>query len=158
MPRARPAGVGRSRQHRLAGLALDLVVLAIWQGIDSETYARITAIAAVWSFFALIVLGLTLAVDRPAQVTRWLHLAAVVSAVGAGLVSTYLIAFTESASSSGSGSSDEGTGTTIFGVPGVSLGEDQLLRVLGVAFVLLATFWFAALAAHRLERASAVDA
>lgn len=137
----------------VAGLALDLVVLAIWREIDSETYARIALIASVLSFFALIILGLTLAVDRPERITRWLYFGAVGSTIGAALVSTYLIATTDG-SSSESGS-DTGV---IFPTPVESVGEDELLRVLGVALVLLATFWFAAIAAHRLERAPAVDA
>lgn len=137
----------------VAGLALDLIVLAIWREIDNETYGRIAGIAAVLSFFALIILGLTLAVDRPERITRWLYLGAMASTIGAALVSTYLIATTDgSASESGS---DSGV---IFATPVESVGEDELLRVLGVALVLLATFWFAAIAAHRLERAPTADA
>ena len=47
----------------VTGIALDLVVLATLGGIDSETYGKIVAIGVASSFFALIALGLALAVD-----------------------------------------------------------------------------------------------
>ena len=42
-----------------SGLAVDLLVLAIWLEIDSEAYAKLVGIAFVISVFGLIVLGLT---------------------------------------------------------------------------------------------------
>jgi hypothetical protein len=41
--------------------------------------------------------------------------------------------------------------TTIGAVP-VGSSDDELLRVLGLAFVLIATLWFGAIAADRYER------
>ncbi len=125
------------------GVAVDLLVLAIWLEIDNEAYGKVAGIAFVWSLFALVILGLTLAVGVPAALARWVYLAAVATAVGAGLISTWLIA--------------TAGGDTAISVGGVSsgvgdVGNDGLLRALGVAFVLLAALWFAALAASRLER------
>jgi hypothetical protein len=71
-----------------AGLGLDLLVLAIWLEIDSEAYGKITGIAFVWAFFALIALGLTLAIrpqERPAQA---LYGGAVGAAILASLLAT----------------------------------------------------------------------
>ena len=42
-----------------------------------------------------------------------------------------------------------------FGVPFAAIGDDDLLRALGAALVLLAALWFAALAASKLTPASA---
>jgi hypothetical protein len=132
----------------VAGVALDLLVLAIWREIDSETYAKIAGIAAAWTFFALVALGLTLAVDARGRLSRPLYLGSVVSTLVAGLVSTYLIA------TAGDEAEEftEGGETTILSFP-FSPGSDDLLRVLGVLFVLIAATWFGAIAAQRLERA-----
>ncbi len=128
-----------------AGLALDLIVLAVWREIDSEAYTKSAAVAFAWSFFALIILGLTLAIGAPARLARSLYFAAVAAATGAGLITTWLIA------TAGGASGGVGVGGEVLGVPVAAVGNDQLLRALGVAFVLLAALWFAALAAHRLE-------
>jgi hypothetical protein len=128
-----------------AGLALDLIVLAVWREINSEAYTKSAAVAFSWSFFALIILGLTLALGVPARLARWLYFAAVAAATGAGLITTWLIA------TAGGASDSVGVGGEVLGVPVTAVGNDELLRALGVAFVLLAALWFAALAAHRLE-------
>ena len=47
--------------------------------------------------------------------------------------------------------------TTIGAVP-VSSADDELLRVLGLVFVLIATLWFAAIAADRYERGTRTPA
>jgi hypothetical protein len=41
--------------------------------------------------------------------------------------------------------------TTAIGAVPVSSADDELLRVLGLAFVVIATFWFGAIAADRYE-------
>ncbi len=75
----------------LAGLGLDLLVLAVWQGIDSEAYGKATAIAFVWTLFALLGLGLTIAVGELGQAARAAYLAAIVSTVAAAAIATWLI-------------------------------------------------------------------
>ena len=76
----------------VAGIALDLVVLAIWRDIGNDTYAKVAGIAAAWTFFALVALGLTLAVDARGRLSRPLYLGAALSTLVAALISTYLIA------------------------------------------------------------------
>lgn len=129
-----------------AGLALDLIVLAIWLEIDNEAYAKIAGVAFVWSFFALIALGLTIAIETPRSVARPLYLGAIVVTVFAGLISAWLVV---------SGSSEDVVPSAGPEVIGVALGDDDLLRALGAALVLLAALWFGALAASRIEEAPA---
>jgi hypothetical protein len=128
----------------VAGLAIDLSTLAIWQEIESEAYGKTVAIAFVWSLIALLVLGLTLAVGNPGAHARYAYLAAVGAAAAAGLIATWLIAT----------SGDENTAYEAFGTPVDLLGNDGLLRGLGAALVLVAALWFVALAASRLDRAT----
>ena len=123
----------------MAGLAIDLLVLAVWLEIHSEAYGKVAGIAFVWTFFGLIALGLTLAVGAPAELARALYLAALVTIGAAALISTWLVA----------------TAGSVVGNPVDVLGDDGLLRALGASFVLLAALWFGALAASRLERAAA---
>ena len=59
----------------MAGLAIDLLVLAVWLEIDSEAYGKVAGVAFVWTFFGLIALGLTLAVGAPAELARALYAA-----------------------------------------------------------------------------------
>ena len=127
-----------------AGLGLDLLVLAIWLEIDSEAYGKITGIAFVWAFFALIALGLTLAIrpqERPAQA---LYGGAVGAAILASLLATWLIATT---------GQSEVTEVAGVSVNPADLTDNELLRLLGAVLVVLAALWFAAVAASRLERA-----
>jgi len=148
-----------------AGLAIDLTVLAIWLEIDNEAYGKIAAVAFVWAFFALVILGLTLAVGTARNLARALYLGAVVATVVAGLISTWLIA-----TAGGNDAETEvqvteaGTLETVPGETGefeteeigyypyFDIGDDSLLRVLGAMLVLVAALWFGALAASRLER------
>jgi hypothetical protein len=126
-----------------AGLAMDMLVLAVWLDIDNEAYAKIAGVAFVWSLYALIALGLTIAVETPRNLARPLYLGAVVVTVVAGLISAWLVV---------SGSSEDvvaSAGPEV--IPGAVLGDDDLLRALGAALVLLAALWFAALAASRIE-------
>lgn len=126
-----------------AGLTVDLLVLALWLDIHSTDYGRIVGIAFVWSLFALVALGLTLAVHPREPLTRLLYGGAVGAAILAGLVSTWLIART--------GTSDLPSVGGVGVSPG-GIGNDELLRLLGASLVALATLWFAAIAAGRLEQ------
>jgi hypothetical protein len=130
-----------------AGLAMDMLVLAVWLEIDNEAYAKIAGVAFVWSIYALIALGLTLAVETPRSLARPLYLGAVVFTVVAGLISAWLVV-------SGSGE-DVVASARPEVIPGAVLGDDDLLRALGAALVLLAALWFGALAASRIEDAPA---
>ena len=132
-----------------SGLAIDMFVLAIWREIDNEAYAKVAGVAFVWSFFALVILGLTLAVGTPRDLARSLYLGAVVTTVAAGLISTWLIA---TAGGGDAATGEAGGNGGFYSDPYGAIGDDQLLRALGASLVLLAAFWFGALAASRLER------
>lgn len=129
----------------VTGLALDLLVLAVWRDIDSETYGKAVGIGLAWSFFGLLAFGLMLAVSGRGGLARWLYYGALAAITAAGLISTYLVA-----TAGGTTVSTDVT-TTIGAVP-VSSADDELVRVLGLAFVLIATLWFGAIAADRYER------
>jgi hypothetical protein len=125
----------------VSALAIDLFVLAIWREINDETYGKLTAIAFAWTIFALVMLGLVLAVRPRDQLARTLYVGAIAAAVVAGLIATWLLA------SSGGDISP----LSPFGLsPAVA--DESLLRPLAIALVLLSTLWFGALAASRLER------
>jgi hypothetical protein len=135
----------------VAGVALDLLVLAIWRDIDSEGYGKTVGIGLSWSFFALIALGLALAVDARGRLSRPLYLAAWIAAGAAALITTYLIA----TAGGDEVSSDEFDEAGILAPIGISVGDDELLRVLGLVLVLLSALWFGAIAAQRLEQREA---
>lgn len=126
----------------VTGIALDLLVLATWLEIDNEWYGKAVGIGLAWAFFALLAFGLMLAVAGPGRFARWPFFGALAATAAAGLISTYLIA------------TAGGVGNTYFDVStiGIAPGDDELLRVLGAAFVLIAALWFGAIAAHRLEQ------
>jgi hypothetical protein len=126
-----------------ACLSIDLIVLAIWLDIDNEAYVKTAGVVTVWGFFALVVLSLALAVANPRRLALALYTGAVTAAVLSGLVSTWLIvtAEDEEAGFAGEGSSV---------ADALPIGNDALLQVLGAMLVLLAAFWFGALAASRL--------
>jgi hypothetical protein len=119
----------------LAGVALDLLVLAIWLDIRSEAYEEIVGVGFAWTLLALVMLGLTLALETPTGLSRVLYLATLASAVITGLISTWLIF-----------GSDGGLADPLAGV-----GDGGLLRALGATLVLMSTLWVASLAASRLE-------
>jgi hypothetical protein len=124
-------------------IAVDLIVLAVWLDIDNDAYAKTAGVAFVWSFFALIVLGLALAVTSRQGIALVLYMGAIAWTVVSGLIATWLIVTT----------GDEEavvSGETSF-VSALPLGNDALLQALGAVLVLLAAFWFAALAASRLD-------
>jgi hypothetical protein len=121
-------------------IALDLIVLAIWLEIDNEAYGKTAAVAFVWSLFALVVLGLALAVAPPERLALALYSSVVGLAVLGGLISTWLILTAEN-------NDIAATATPVEALPS---SDDGLLRVLGVILVLMAALWFGALAASRL--------
>jgi hypothetical protein len=125
-----------------AGLALDLLVLAVWLGIDNEAYGKVTGIVFVWGFFALIALGLTLAVNPLERPVRILYGGAVGATILAAVLATWLIATAGEAQVEDLSPFSLGTGTS----------DDEVLRILGAALVLVAALWFSTLAASRLER------
>lgn len=126
----------------VTGLVLDLLVLAVWLDIDSEAYGKTVGIGLVWSFFALLAFGLMLAVSGPGRLARWPFFGALGAIAAAGLIATYLIATAGGVS----------TSIEVGAAPvGIASADDELLRVLGLAFVVLATFWFGAIAADRYE-------
>ena len=120
-------------------LSIDLVVLGVWLDIGNEAYGKAAGVAFVWSFFGLLVLSLALAVANPERLALALFTSALAAAGAGALISTYLVI--------SAGGSDLDS-VTAFGVTPV--GDDALLQVLGALFVLMAAFWFGALAASRL--------
>jgi hypothetical protein len=127
-----------------ACLSIDLIVLAIWLEIDSEAYAKTAGVVTAWSLFALVILGLALAVASPQRFALALYTGAATATVVSALLSTWLIVTAEN---------DEVVGVSGQGNPFVDalpIGNDALLQVLGAMLVLLAAFWFGALAASRL--------
>ena len=125
MSRSRTGRVARARRAR----------------IDDATYGKIVSVAFVWTFFGLIGLGLSLAVQAQRSLARALYLATMFATAVAGLISTWLIATTGGAIT---------PATSPFWLESIT--DESLLKPLGAAFVLLATLWFGALAASRLER------
>jgi hypothetical protein len=124
------------------GLAIVLFAFAIWLEIDSETYAKFAGLAYVWSFFALVVLALTLATQPVDPLARVLYLGAVGASLLGGVIATALIL--------SAGGNDV---VPIAGpFPSAALGNQDLLRPLAAVLVVVATLWFGALAASRVER------
>jgi hypothetical protein len=121
-----------------AGVTIDLFTVALWRNITSETYGKVAGVGLVWTLVALVALGLTLAVGRPAPPAAVLYGSALGAAAVAGVVTTWLIA----------------TAGNVLEGPSQVIGNGNLLRVLGAALVLLATLWFSSLAASRLQRAA----
>ncbi len=120
-----------------SGLAVDMGTLEIWQSISSEAYGKSAAVSTAWALFALIALGLTLAVGETTGPARLLYLASVVATGAGAIIAAWLILT---------------AGNSITN-PGSVLGDDTLpLRLLGVSLVVLAVTWFAALAATRIDR------
>ncbi len=126
------------------GLAIVLLPLALWLEIDNETYAKIAGLAYIWSFFSLVVLGLTLATQPVDPLARVLYLAAAGASLLGGILATALIL--------SAGGNDV---VPIAGpFPSAALGNQDLLRPLAAVLVAIATLWFGALAASRVERSA----
>jgi len=126
-----------------AGLAVDLLVLAIWLDIDSQTYGKLVGIAFVGALFGLVILGLTLACRPRDAIATSLYFAAVGASLLAVAIAWILILTT--------GSDD--FAPSAFGSVVPFDAASDLLRPLAAVLVALAALWFAALAASRVERA-----
>jgi len=74
-----------------AGLAVDLLVLAIWLDIDSQTYGKLVGIALVGALVGLVILGLTLACRPRDAIATWLYFAAVGASLLAVAIAWILI-------------------------------------------------------------------
>jgi hypothetical protein len=122
-----------------AGVTIDLAVLELWLSIDSETYAKFVGVAYVWTFFGLVVLGLALAAQPRDQLARALHVGAIGASLLGGVIATVLVA-----------SAGGGDVVTTTAIPYGAFGNEGLLRPLGAVLVVIATLWFAALAASRV--------
>jgi hypothetical protein len=125
-----------------AGLAVDLLVLAIWLDIDSQTYGKLVGIALVGALFGLVILGLTLACRPRDAIATWLYFAAVGASLLAVAIAWILILTT----------GDEDFTPSAFGSVVPFDAASDLLRPLAAVLVVLAALWFAALAASRVQR------
>ena len=125
-----------------AGLAVDLLVLAIWLDIDSQTYGKLVGIALVGALFGLVILGLTLACRPRDAISTWLYFAAVGASLLAVAIAWILILTT----------GDEDFTPSAFGSVVPFDAANDLLRPLAAVLVVLAALWFAALAASRVQR------
>ena len=127
-----------------AGLAVDLVVLAIAVDIGDQTYGKLVGIAFVGALFGLVVLGLSLACQPRDTLARYLYFGAMgASLLGAAVA--WLLILT-------SGGND--FAPSVFGEPVAFDFGNDFIRPLGAILVVLATLWLAALAASRVERTS----
>jgi hypothetical protein len=124
-----------------AGVAVDLLVLAIWLEIDSETYGKLVGIAFVGALSGLLILGLTLACQPRDHLALWLYFGAVGASLLGAILATVLII-----------DSDDGVAPapSIVGVE--TFTNESLLRPLAAVLVVMAALWFAALAASRVDR------
>jgi hypothetical protein len=124
-----------------AGLSVDLFLLAIWLGIDDETYGKVVGIAFVWAFFSLLILGLALAAQPRDSLARSLYLGAIGASLLAGVLASVLII-------------SSGDAARVANVPtGItSIADASLLRPLAAVLVVLASLWLAALATSRVNR------
>jgi hypothetical protein len=127
-----------------AAVAVDLAAIAVWLDVDMEAYGKLVGVAFVWTFFALILLGLTLAVQPRDTLARTLFLAATVTGLLGGAIATVLIV----------SAGESGAEVASYPIPIGALGDQSLLRPLGATFVVLAALWLGALAASRVERTS----
>jgi len=125
-----------------AGLAVDLLVLAIWLDIDDESYGKVVGIAFVGALFGLVILGLTLACRPRDAIATWLYFATVGASLLAVVIAWILILTT----------GDDDFTPSAFGSVVPFDAASDLLRPLAAVLVVLAALWFAALAASRVER------
>jgi hypothetical protein len=127
-----------------AGLAVDLVVLAIWLEIDSKAYGQLVGVAFVGALFGLAILGLSLACRPRDALATWLYYGAVGASLLGAVLAAALILTT--------GGEDFESSGELFDVVPVGFTNDGLLRPLAASLVVAAALWFAALAASRVER------
>jgi hypothetical protein len=128
-----------------AGLAVDLLVVAIWLDIDSQAYGKLVGIALVGALFGLVILGLTLACRPRDAIATSLYFAAVGASLLAVAIAWILILTT----------GDDDFTPSAFGSVVPFDAASDLLRPLAAVLVVLAALWFAALAASRVERDTA---
>jgi hypothetical protein len=127
-----------------AAIAVDLAAIAVWLDVDMEAYGKLVGVAFVWTFFALILLGLTLAVQPRDTLSRTLFLAATVTGLLGAAIATVLIV----------SAGESGAEVASYPIPIGALGDQSLLRPLGATLVVLAALWVGALAASRVEQTS----
>jgi hypothetical protein len=125
-----------------AGLAVDLLVLAIWLDIDEEWYGKLVGLALAGALFGLVVLGLTLACQPRDALGRYLYFGAVGASLLGAFVAWMLILTT--------GGDD--FAPSVFGNRVGFDAGNEFTRPLAAIVVVLAALWFAALAASRIER------
>ena len=125
-----------------AGLAVDLLVLAIWLDIDDGWYGKLVGLAFVGALFGLVVLGLTLACQPRDTLARYLYFGAVGASL-LGAVVAWLLILT-------SGGDD--FAPSVFGNQVAFDVGNEFIRPLAAILVVVAALWFAALAASRIER------
>lgn len=128
-----------------AGLAVDLLVLAIWLDIDDEWYGKLVGLAFVGALFGLVVLGLTLACQPRDTLARYLYFGAVGASL-LGAVVAWLLILTSGG--------DDFAPSVLGNQVAFELGN-EFIRPLAAILVVLAALWFAALAASRVERVDA---
>jgi len=125
-----------------AGLAIDLLVLAIWLDIDDEWYGKLVGLAFVGALFGLVVLGLTLACQPRDTLARNLYF----GAVGASLLGA-VVAWLSILTTAG-----DDFAPSVFGNRVAFDSGNDFIRPLAAIVVVLAALWFSALAASRVER------
>jgi hypothetical protein len=123
------------------GLYVDLFLLAIWLDIDSEWYGKLVGVAGAWAFFALLILGLTLAAQPRDTLARALYVGVVATSLLGGVLASVLVLDLGEANFANS---------SVFGIE--SYGNESVLRPLAAVLVVVAALWFGALAASRVER------
>jgi hypothetical protein len=124
-----------------AGLAIDLLVLAIWLDIDDEWYGKLVGLAFVGALFGLVVLGLTLACQPRDTLARYLYFGAVGASL-LGAVVAWLLILTSGG--------DDLAPSVLGNQVSFDLGN-EFIRPLAAILVVLAALWFAALAASRVD-------
>jgi hypothetical protein len=130
-----------------AGLAVDLLVLAIWLDIDSDWYGKLVGIALVSAFFGLVVLGLSLACRPRDALATWLYFGAIGASLLGAVIAWLLILTT---------GGDDFAPTVLGDEVPFDIGN-ELVRPLAAILVVLASLWLAALAASRVHRSATSD-
>ena len=129
-----------------AGLAVDLLVLAIWLDIDSQAYVKLAGIAFVVTLFGLVVLGLTLACEPRGSLARTCISERSAPRFSAPSSRPVLVIDADA----------EGTVVATAPVP-VPFGTRACCDPSQRPSSLLAALWFSALAASRVERPAGVQ-
>ena len=122
----------------VAGIGLDLIVLALWLDIEDDVYGKLTITLLLWAFLLFLVLALALATHGRGGAARPLFLATAGCAAVAGIALTHLVL--------------DGRDALVnpLGVLDSDL-DGAELRLIGAALVIFSAGWFATLAASRLD-------